>query len=202
MPWLSHAKLISPLRGLRSDNEKKFFFILPLPSLCHDQKIFFHFAITFTTPWLREKKDFFSFSYCIHHTIINREKRFFHLVTTFTTPRSREKICFFFIQSPRSLRHDQERKKFFFIQSPRSLRQDQMREKQFFFIQSLRSYTMIKSEKSFFHLVTTFTTPLSRSHYVHYAMIKRKKKLFFISALHSLRHGHNKKILIFIAPLP
>ena len=33
-------------------------------------------------------------------------------------------------------------------------------------------------------------------------MIKRKKKFFFISALHSLRHGHKKNKLIFIAPLP
>ena len=40
---------------------------------------------------------------------------------------------------------------------------------------------MIKSEKSLFHLVTTFTTPLSGSHYVHYAMIKRKKELFSLS---------------------
>ena len=94
------------------------------------------------------------------------------------------------------------------------------REKRIFSFNHYVHYTIIKREKSFFHLITTITTPWSRekkvlfsfNHYVHYTMIERQKVFlfhlvttfttpwsretyFFISALHSLRHGHKKKKL-------
>ena len=63
-------------------------------------------------------------------------------------------------------------------------------EKNKFFLFSHYVHNIDQERFFFFHLVTTFTTPWSREFF-----------FFFISALHSPRHGHKKNKLIFIAPL-
>ena len=53
---------IYSVRSVCHDKEWKFFFIELLLSLRYDQErrnFFFHLATTITTPWSREKKDFF-----------------------------------------------------------------------------------------------------------------------------------------------
>ena len=62
--------------------EKEFFFISSLRSLHHDQetkKFFIHLVTTFTTPWSRDKKGFYSFRHYVHYTMIKREKSFFFI---------------------------------------------------------------------------------------------------------------------------
>ena len=73
---------------------------------------------------------------------------------------------------------------------------------------------MIKKEKTFFHLVTTFTTPWSRekkvffiSRYAHYTIIKREKKFFFLVTTFTTPWSRQKKVFLhlvttFTAPWP
>ena len=107
--------------------EKKVFFIQPLFPLMKKEKCCFsffhydHYAMTKsesffliqllrTLPYDQERKKFlFSFTYYDQYAMFKREKSFFHLATLST---NEERKMFCFIQLPRSVRHDRERKKF------------------------------------------------------------------------------------------
>ena len=74
-----------------------------------------------------------------------------------------------------------------------------------FFVSLLHSYIMIKRKiiwllRSLCHDLRVKRYFFSLSHYVHYAMIKRKI-FFFISALRSICHGYRRRNLTLIEPL-
>ena len=88
---------ISPLCGLRCDNEKKlFFFIFSLPSLRHDQEIFF-VLLLLSLLHDQERKKFFSFSQYVHYAMIKLEKKFFSFIHYVPYAMIKREKNFFFI---------------------------------------------------------------------------------------------------------
>ena len=82
----------------------------------------------------------------------------------------------------------------------RSLCHDQERTKFFFSFSHYVRYAMIKTEKSFFNLATTFTTPWSKEKKSFFYLIisfttpwLRMKKVLFTYLLRSLRHDQVRK---------